>query len=203
MEQTELSIENARLDKARAYARERMRAKRAADPEGSREYMRAWKKANAEKIKARTTSWKIESGEIYKERRRESKQRWHAKNPDYLRAWKAANPEKVRAWYEGNIEKIKMQTKRNALKRIYGLTLKQRDDLFAKQDHRCAVCKSAEPGTTKNWHIDHCHETNRVRGILCNHCNLMLGYAKDNETTLANAIEYLRKNALQVGYGAS
>lgn len=183
------------------YAREHMRARRAADPEGEREYLRAWKAANPEKVKAQKAKYKAgDRGECqddidYKERRRKSKQRWHAKNPDYTRAWKAANPDKVRAWYESNIEKIKFQAKRSTLKRVYGLTLEQRDELFAKQGSKCGVCGLTDPGSTKGWHIDHCHNTKRVRGILCNHCNLMLGYAKDNAETLANAIKYLRAGA--------
>jgi hypothetical protein len=205
MEQIEL---DAKLEKDRAYARERMRTKRAADPEGRREYMRAWRKANPEKIKASKIRYQAEgrknqNGKEYKEARQESARRWRAKNPGYSVKWRNANPEKARAWYEANFDKISDQNKRAALKRVYGLTLEQRDELFAKQGRACGVCKSATPGSTKGWHIDHCHNTKRVRGIFCNHCNLMLGYAKDNEATLASAIEYLRKSAPQVGYGAN
>lgn len=197
MEQTELL--DAKLEQDRAKSRERMRARRAADPEGEREKIRVWKAANPEKVKAQKARYKVEgrknkNGKEYKEARKDSAQRWRAKNPGYSAKWKKANPEKARAWYEANFEKIMFQGKRAALKRIYGLTLEQRDELFASQNFRCAVCKSTEPGSTKGWHMDHCHNTKRVRGILCNHCNLMLGYAKDNPTTLNNAIEYLRNS---------
>jgi hypothetical protein len=40
--------------------------------------------------------------------------------------------------------------------------------------------------------VDHCHTTGAVRGILCHHCNLLLGHAKDAEDTLLSAVTYLR-----------
>jgi Recombination endonuclease VII len=173
-----------KLEKTRAYSRERMRARRAADPEGEREYMRAWRAANPKRVKAHHRAWKIANEEIYKERRQESARQWRAKNPDKIR-------EAKRRCYKANPETYKLQVRRSLLKRKYGLTLEQYDDLFAKQGHCCAVCKATEPGSSKGWHLDHCHETGYLRGILCNHCNLMLGYAKDSKTTLANAIKYL------------
>lgn len=190
MVQIETLVGEEKLEKVRAYARERMRAKRAADPEGVREYMRAWRAANPEKVKARNDAWKIANWDVYRKNRRDSLRRWQAKYPDKVRAMK-------NAWNRANPEKVTLYGKRRQLK-MYGLTLGQRDELFAKQGQRCAICKSADPGSTKGWHIDHCHDTGRVRGILCTHCNLMLGYAKDSETTLVAAIEYL-----QVGYGAT
>ena len=54
---------------------------------------------------------------------------------------------------------------------------------------QCKTC-----GTTldsRSMRIDHCHTTGDVRGILCNGCNLILGYAKDNPTILSNLIKYL------------
>jgi hypothetical protein len=47
-----------------------------------------------------------------------------------------------------------------------------------------------------SFHVDHCHKTDKVRGLLCGPCNIMLGLAKDNEMLLANAILYLEKQEL-------
>lgn len=188
MDQIELvsSKQNADfLEKYRANARERMRVRRSADPDGMREYMRAWRKANPEKIKTGNRNWKIANLDIWKERRRESSRRYRIKHPDKMLAFK-------NAWNKANLEKVRLQAQRTYLKCNYGLTLEQRDELFAKQNYQCAICKSSEPRSVKGWHIDHCHNTKRVRGILCHFCNLILGHAKDNEGTLINAIEYLR-----------
>lgn len=50
----------------------------------------------------------------------------------------------------------------------------------------CATC-----GSVERLCIDHDHATGRVRGLLCNDCNLSLGYAKDSIETLKNLIKYL------------
>lgn len=73
----------------------------------------------------------------------------------------------------------------------YGISLEQRDAMLVSQGNRCAICSTDDPGDYNGWCIDHCHSTKRVRGILCRHCNLLLGYARDNTQTLSNAIKYL------------
>lgn len=56
----------------------------------------------------------------------------------------------------------------------------------------CHICGTPfEKDSEKR--IDHCHITDKVRGILCNSCNIMLGFAKDNINTLKNAERYLRR----------
>ena len=56
----------------------------------------------------------------------------------------------------------------------YGITLTEWEDLFLSQDQRCAICKSFSHNGI-NWHTDHCHSTNTVRGILCFDCNIVVG----------------------------
>lgn len=38
----------------------------------------------------------------------------------------------------------------------------------------CAICKRSDFTSTRQQHIDHCHKTGRVRGLLCNSCNLYI-----------------------------
>ncbi|MFJ4953210.1 endonuclease VII domain-containing protein [Streptomyces sp. NPDC088760] len=56
------------------------------------------------------------------------------------------------------------------LKRNYGLTEAERDALIASQHGLCAICLAAPPA-----HVDHCHKTGRVRGVLCFNCNSAIG----------------------------
>ena len=78
----------------------------------------------------------------------------------------------------------------NRTLRPYKLTMEGYNNILAAQKHKCAICNS-ENGLV----IDHNHDNNLVRGLLCNYCNLMLGYAKDNTNTLTSAIKYLKNNA--------
>lgn len=80
----------------------------------------------------------------------------------------------------------------NDLRRKYGITVADWDALFIAQGGSCAICKTQEPPLKKGWHTDHCHETGKVRGILCSRCNQMLGLSLESETTLQSAIGYLR-----------
>lgn len=56
----------------------------------------------------------------------------------------------------------------------------------------CAICKTSL--LDKKAHIDHCHKTNKVRGVLCELCNKGLGQFKDNIASLENAVKYLKES---------
>ncbi len=91
-------------------------------------------------------------------------------------------------------ERRKEIKRKSRLKYTYGLTPEQYEELFRSQEHSCACCKSKSPGSKRGWHIDHCHATGMVRGILCHPCNLMIGNARDNEQILLDAVSYLAKH---------
>jgi hypothetical protein len=56
----------------------------------------------------------------------------------------------------------------------------------------CAICGDPPP-TGKRQHVDHDHDTDEVRGLLCGRCNRMLGQAQDSEARLLQGVEYLRR----------
>lgn len=75
----------------------------------------------------------------------------------------------------------------------YGLTEETFDILLASQSNRCAICRD-EFTDTKKRHIDHCHKSGKVRGILCDGCNHGIGRFKDDPELLQKAIEYLTQS---------
>jgi hypothetical protein len=78
----------------------------------------------------------------------------------------------------------------------YGITRSDYDRMLAEQGSRCAICRTDQPGSRqKLWSVDHCHASNRVRGLLCHRCNLGLGYFKDDPDRLRSAIVYLEASA--------
>ena len=79
---------------------------------------------------------------------------------------------------------------------LYGLTSAEFDAMLAGQGGVCAICGTAEwPGRANAPHVDHCHESNQIRGILCHDCNIGLGNFKDDPTRLMAAVAYLAKHA--------
>ncbi|MDQ1631398.1 MAG: hypothetical protein QOC80_1370 [Frankiaceae bacterium] len=86
--------------------------------------------------------------------------------------------------------KIEGSTRNYHLKRRYGLTEDDVEQLIAQQGGVCAVCRTGEPE-----HVDHCHRTGKVRGVLCFNCNGGLGQFKDDIDRLINAIAYLEEKS--------
>jgi hypothetical protein len=74
---------------------------------------------------------------------------------------------------------------------LYGISLEEFDALVTAQEGRCAICRTDTPGGKGSWHVDHDHATNRIRGLLCHPCNLMLGHAQDDPARLRAAAAYL------------
>lgn len=86
-----------------------------------------------------------------------------------------------------------------ALKKKYGITLKEYNIIFINQNGLCKIC--LKPDVTKrrstvdgNLVVDHDHITGKVRGLLCHNCNVALGSFRDSEENLIRAVSYLRDN---------
>lgn len=91
--------------------------------------------------------------------------------------------DRKRAW---NPERLESQ-ERGRLGRKYGITPEFRDELFCKQKGRCAICDRK-----RKLSIDHCHQTGRVRGLLCGNCNRGIGLLDESPKILDSAKEYLK-----------
>lgn len=73
----------------------------------------------------------------------------------------------------------------------YGLSLEEYRAMVAKQKGQCAVCKAVP----KKLAVDHCHASDRVRGLLCRTCNIGLGMFNDSPVKLKQAIKYLKSRS--------
>lgn len=83
--------------------------------------------------------------------------------------------------------------RRYLLKKNYGITLEKYDEMFNSQGGVCGICATDTPGGNGSFYVDHSHDTGEIRGLLCHHCNFLLGNAKENLETLHNAALYLLK----------
>jgi len=147
------------------------------------------------------------------EKARETKRKWvknHLKQHTATRLrWKSKNLKKIKRaykkWYILNFEKIKRIStqwrkdnpqayresfKHSIRKHRYGVTKEQFKILLKNQKGKCGICKKRFKNTPC---IDHCHKTEKIRGLLCRKCNFGLGTFNDNSRILNQAIKYLRR----------
>lgn len=133
--------------------------------------------------------------------------------PEYheeRRAYREANKERERArtrtYYEANKEHLRQMDKiwseankgriqAAERKRRYGISAEQWDAIYRVQGGCCALCRvdlSSLPA--KAIHVDHCHATNKMRGILCHDCNTALGKLGDTAESIMRVYQYLIGN---------
>jgi len=76
----------------------------------------------------------------------------------------------------------------------YGISKEDFESMIEGQQNKCAICgfEFQEDSRFTRPHIDHCHDSGDVRGLLCNSCNKGLGFFKDDKSALSSAIEYLQ-----------
>ena len=146
------------------------------------------------------TEYKAKWREENKERSKLVRQAWREKNPGVeAKQWQLyyqENKERIKAnyaaWREGNPDR----GRNNALKRRYGITLDQYNEMFVSQDGACAICKEEETVTGKDGKakplcVDHNHTTGKVRALLCYRCNAGIGYLQDSPYITEQATKYL------------
>jgi len=105
--------------------------------------------------------------------------------------------ERSREWRRLNPELYKQRMRWYNVKGTYGIDEVEYRKMLDAQGGTCAICKSPDPGWKHEWfHIDHCHKTGKVRGLLCNGCNPGLGSFGDDPSRLRLAAEYLENHAL-------
>ena len=86
--------------------------------------------------------------------------------------------------------------KEKHLQKAYGISLNDFIKMLEDQGYRCGICAThLAEANPKNVHIDHCHDSGVIRGVLCNSCNMGIGMLKDNVTVLKQAIVYLEKHS--------
>lgn len=146
------------------------------------------------------------SPEEVRRKRAETKKRWRERNPEKWRAMRAAQKQRYldRKRGPGRTRRALLAAMTKAeraaydrekrLKAEYGLTAEQYDAMVEAQGGLCAICGQVEDG--KPLVVDHCHDSGRVRGLLCNACNAGLGFMRDSQRSLLRAVEYLRANEL-------
>lgn len=103
--------------------------------------------------------------------------------------WYQINSEKsikyARDWGKNNPERFKRNAFKSHLKRLYGMTIEEYNNLLKLQNNVCAICKEPETrirnGNITSLMVDHDHKTGKVRELLCSGCNSSLPIVEDTE----------------------
>lgn len=102
-----------------------------------------------------------------------------------------------KTWRKEHPNRGKETRKQDRMRLEYGLSEDQYSQLLQKQNNQCAICKNPFKETGKHnekAHIDHCHSTKKVRGLLCGYCNIGLGMLRDSLPIVHSAAKYLEES---------
>ncbi|MEY2569279.1 MAG: hypothetical protein QOE35_3808 [Actinomycetota bacterium] len=118
-----------------------------------------------------------------------------AKEIARVKAWQQENSDRVNAYQRARRQEpeVKRRARAGHLERKYGMTLDDYDRLLEQQGGGCAIC-GRPPRDDISLHVDHDHDTGRVRGLLCFPCNNTLGDFDDDPARLYAAADYLARD---------
>ena len=132
-----------------------------------------------------------------------SKEQLKEYNKKYYKDNKEAMSAQMKEWYADNKEAKNAYSKKyqadnrevirdKMYKKKYGITLVEYNAMWAEQEGYCLICNEHED-EVKGYGlvVDHNHETNEVRGLLCGSCNAAIGLLKDSPLILESAVAYL------------
>ena len=95
---------------------------------------------------------------------------------------------RTKTYHKNNRDKVIKQQLISHRRRQYGISEEQYNNMILSQNNICAICNKP---SSKTLHIDHDHETGKVRGLLCSSCNTAIGLFKEDIDSLSAAIKYL------------
>ena len=146
---------------------------------GRKDYMKKYYKKHCDKWSERHRPGTAANDERNAQRRAR-----YAVDPQMQKTARAQS----RKWYWSNPDKAKAR-----MLRQYNITLERFNELLKNQGNACAICGRNSTDKRVFPHVDHCHETNAVRGLLCTNCNFLIGHAGDDPAILRKAASYLSK----------
>jgi Recombination endonuclease VII len=130
-----------------------------------------------------------------KECARAAHRRWADGNREHVRDTARASARKSRALEPS---RSRLAVRKHNLKKKYGLSPEGAQSMLDAQDGKCGICElnisfTSDRVDTTAAHIDHDHDTGKLRGVLCSMCNTAIGKLKDSPVILRSALAYLAK----------
>ena len=126
------------------------------------------------------------------------RKRWYAENREReiarVKEWQQVNAERLNAYRrEHNATPERKRKQRDTYyRRTFGISADDVDAMLEAQGGGCAIC-GERPQRLASLHVDHCHGTGRIRGLLCLNCNQGIGKLGEDPERLRRAAEYLTR----------
>lgn len=173
-----------------------------------KEYLKTYRIANRVKLQLYKTKWKKNNPEKIKNYGKTQIQRsriWKKDNPEYSKQYYLKNGKRdYNRRKEREIKDLEFKNKNSFATKRRNLKIKlsyeEYKKMFINQQNVCAICYKPETsihyksGQKSVLSIDHCHKTNKVRGLLCRKCNTALGMFLDEPKLVLRAYNYLIKS---------
>lgn len=122
----------------------------------------------------------------FAERQRENSRSWTLKNKDRKKEYDKRRRERVGPESEKRFNRY--------LNKKFNITRDKYNNIVDSQNNKCAICGRGPAENGKKLHLDHCHKTNKIRGLLCAQCNWYLGFIEKDYTILNKILQYLKIN---------
>jgi hypothetical protein len=162
-----------------------------------RECSRRWREKHPDRARAANAAWMRREMELRPDRvRARNKRSRENADPELAkarrRAYRVAHPDRVREQEKRRYWKNPEARRLRARADKYGITVEQVRELLSRQN--CDLCGNQFKDKSFRCHIDHDHETNEVRGVLCGRCNTTLGMLEESPILLARMLAYLQNH---------
>lgn len=157
--------------------------------------------SHAKIVNMKSSDWSPEQRARYMENKRRWRAKEIAKDPEafYANQRKTVNERRTRQMAENPLKETRRR-KGNYMQYKYGISIADFDKMIAATDNRCECCGKHHDELPEGkhhdtrLHVDHCHTSGRVRGLLCFKCNVLMGLADESPETLKNAVAYLESH---------
>ena len=141
----------------------------------------------------KSATYRAKDVEAYRKKKREYARtpEQRAKRTEYMQAYRKENRESFNEMCRvSHAKKRKERTPEQRhdwhLKATYGIRRTDYLAMLEKQGGKCLICSSDTARWKKRFHVDHCHTTGEIRGLLCNRCNPMLGWYESHKQQIEN-----------------
>jgi hypothetical protein len=128
-----------------------------------------------------------------KEEKKEYYKNYLLNNEKYRKHRKEYMKKYRKTYNINNKEKVKLEHRKVKLKKLYGITIEQYDQLLSNQNGCCAICKKSQTQFKRKLHVDHNHITGQVRGLVCVSCNSGIACFERDKLFFDKVKEYLNK----------